>query len=173
MDRTDRILPVVIEGEPHASDPRLECFPPALRHPLSAPEADANVDVTRRASLPLWADFRGMGGKIPIVEDKHPHHVLETKELRLIAGLLGITFEDLVQRDRKRQLQEARRPGIVNLDVKRTGARVEISEASPSGSTGTPLFGSFGGGPDVVNLANLNDINLGAGARDSARSVAG
>ncbi len=28
--------------------------------------------------------------------------------------------------------------------------------ASAQVTTGTPPFGSFGGGPDVVNLANLN-----------------
>jgi hypothetical protein len=31
---------------------------------------------------------------------------------------------------------------------------VRISSAQVA--TGTPPFGSFGGGPDVVNLANLN-----------------
>ena len=31
-----------------------------------------------------------------------------------------------------------------------------VTSASAQVQTGTPPFGSFGGGPDVINLANLN-----------------
>ena len=35
-------------------------------------------------------------------------------------------------------------------------AAFATSPASAQVATGTPPFGSFGGGPDVINLANLN-----------------
>jgi hypothetical protein len=62
LGRQDRILPIIIDGEPNALDgtkagvdPAMECFMPALRHPLDETNA---VDVTRRDVEPLCADVR-------------------------------------------------------------------------------------------------------------------
>jgi hypothetical protein len=34
--RADRVLPLIVDGEPHAATPERECFPPALRYQVDA-----------------------------------------------------------------------------------------------------------------------------------------
>ena len=36
LGRADRILPLIVDGEPHSSAPGRECFPPALRFQIDA-----------------------------------------------------------------------------------------------------------------------------------------
>ncbi len=101
LHREQRILAIIVDGEPS------ECFPPALRHPLGA---DGNLDLSRRAE-PIAADARDAGGRQIAVNDKAHHAALEREKLRVLAGLLGVGFDDLVQRDRERQLREERACG--------------------------------------------------------------
>jgi len=131
MGRAQQLFSLVIDGEPYARDPELECFPLALRHPLLE---DGALDLARHENLPLWVDLRGLQGKVPIAEDKVHHALLEGEKLSLFAGLLGISRGELFRRDEEQRLQEARQPGILNLDVKPVGASIEIAEARP-GST--------------------------------------
>jgi WD40 repeat protein len=110
LGRTNRILAIIIDGEPNASerakgfDPALECFPEGLRHPL---KPDGTLDLSLRAE-PIAADVRASGGVEASLKDKSQQQTLEREKLRVMAGLLGIGFDDLVQRDKERQLREER-----------------------------------------------------------------
>ncbi|WP_029920669.1 toll/interleukin-1 receptor domain-containing protein [Nevskia soli] len=82
MGRGDRILCLIVDGEPHADlQPGkgfLECFPPSLR--------------TKDGIEPIAADVRpGKDGK-------------PAARLKLIAGLLGTGLDELRRRERRRQL---------------------------------------------------------------------
>ena len=75
MDRPGRVLAVVVDGEPGAGDER-ECLPPALRD-----------------TEPLAADARPEGdGK-------------RDARLKLLAGMLGVGFDALKQRDTHRRIR--------------------------------------------------------------------
>ncbi|HTX22098.1 MAG TPA: TIR domain-containing protein [Candidatus Aquilonibacter sp.] len=118
MGRANHILALIIDGSPtHGNDSVVECFPPALRHPLGN---DNNLDLSRHAS-PIAPDVRDTDGKEitfpnkayhPGSEETFPPDSAEEKlrkaKLRIMAGLLGVGFDDLEERDRKRQLAEAR-----------------------------------------------------------------
>jgi len=80
-----RILCLIIDGEPNATAagrPERECFPPALRF-LLGPDGQLS-DIPAE---PLAADAReGRDGR-------------DVARLKIIAGLLGVSFGDLRQRD--------------------------------------------------------------------------
>jgi tetratricopeptide (TPR) repeat protein len=82
LGRADRIQCLIVAGEPHAArnpalDSKLECFPPAVFE-------DANFE-------PLAADLRpGMDGK-------------QAAKLKLLAGLMGVGYDDLRQREAERR----------------------------------------------------------------------
>lgn len=89
LGREDRVLCLIVDGEPNASDKPesglLECFPPAVRFRVGSDGA-----LTARRTEPIAADARPTGdGR-------------ERAKLKLLAGLLGVNFDDLVQRDRRR-----------------------------------------------------------------------
>jgi WD40 repeat protein len=84
LGREAAIFPVIAGGVPDSGDPDTECFPPALRN-----KGLLAVDL-REIKLPsgqLVGDGRE-GGR-----------------LKLIAGLLGVKLDALVQRERRRQRQ--------------------------------------------------------------------
>jgi hypothetical protein len=78
LGRGDRVLPIIVEGEPNAvpGSGALECFPASLRE-----------------GEPIAADARP--GK----------DARENARLKLIAGILGVGFEELRQRERRRAVQ--------------------------------------------------------------------
>ena len=86
-----RILSVILSGEPFASDhgkPDLECFPPALRFKLGK-----NLQLTKTPAEPLAADFRPQGdGR-------------RRGTLKLVAGLLDIGLDALIERDLQRKFR--------------------------------------------------------------------
>jgi tetratricopeptide (TPR) repeat protein len=85
LGRSDRILPLIVDGEPHATTPERECFPKALRY-----EVDADGRLTDRPALePIAADLR------PEADGQ------ESAKLKLIAGLLGVGYDELHQRELK------------------------------------------------------------------------
>jgi tetratricopeptide (TPR) repeat protein len=90
MDREERILCLIVGGEPFASEKpgreAEECFCPALRFML-----DASGKPTGERTEPIAADAR------PGVDSK------ATAKLRLIAGMLGVGFDTLVQREAHRR----------------------------------------------------------------------
>lgn len=84
------VLAAVASGEPFASDlpgrEDEECFPPALRY-----KYDRRGHQTARRAEPLAADFRDSG------EGKR------LAFLKLVAGMLGVGLDELVQREQTRR----------------------------------------------------------------------
>src|SRR5581483_7123892 len=92
LGRSERVFPLIVDGEPYASErPHLglpECFPPSLRFAVAA-----DGTLTDRRPDPLAADAReGKDGGANAM-------------LKLIAGILGIGFDDLRHRELARQRQ--------------------------------------------------------------------
>jgi outer membrane protein assembly factor BamB len=92
LGREDRALCLIVEGEPNASDKpesgKLECFPPGVRF-----RVDANGHVTDQRTEPIAADARKEGdGK-------------RNAKLKLAAGLLGVNYNDLKQREKWRAVR--------------------------------------------------------------------
>jgi WD40 repeat protein len=90
LGRDRRILSLIVDGEPNVGDkPELEaeeCFPPALRYVLNE---DGKLSDHR--TEPIAADARpGKDGKSDAL-------------LKVIAGLLGVGFDDLKQRELHRK----------------------------------------------------------------------
>ena len=90
LGREDRIFCLIVDGEPNASDDPSqadnECFPPSLRFRLGA---DGNLSALR--TEPIAADARaGKDGR-------------SNAKLKLIAGILGVGFDALRQREQQRR----------------------------------------------------------------------
>jgi eukaryotic-like serine/threonine-protein kinase len=89
------ILAAIIAGEPFASDiagrEAEECFPAALRH-----KYDKRGRATKQRAEPIAADFRaeGDGRRLGF--------------LKIVAGMLGVGLDDLVQRDTVRRQKRLR-----------------------------------------------------------------
>jgi tetratricopeptide (TPR) repeat protein len=90
LHREDRIFCLIVGGEPNATDmpgrEAEECFPPALRFLL---RTDGTLSETR--TEPIAADARqGKDGK-------------SRAKLKVIAGVLGLGYDALAQRERQRR----------------------------------------------------------------------
>jgi tetratricopeptide (TPR) repeat protein len=93
LGREDRIFALIVGGEPNASDDPAhaeeECFPPALRYKLGP---DGNLSSER--TEPIAADARpGKDGRT-------------NAKLKLIAGVLGVGFDGLRQREQRRRQRQ-------------------------------------------------------------------
>lgn len=90
MGGEHRVLALIIDGEPNAAEKPesglLECFPEALKYRVSA---DGQLSTERVE--PIAADIR------------KGRESRSTAVLRLIAGLLGVPFDELRQRDQERR----------------------------------------------------------------------
>ncbi|HML61373.1 MAG TPA: TIR domain-containing protein [Solidesulfovibrio sp.] len=100
MGRENRILSLIVDGEPNAADKpegdAAECFPPALRFRL-----DAAGNPGQERSEPIAADARpGKDGR-------------KYALLKLAAGLLGVSFDDLKQREQERRVRRLMAAGAV------------------------------------------------------------
>jgi WD40 repeat protein len=119
LGRGRRILAAIIDGEPHAAgkpgkSAADECFPPALVYRLDAGGA---ISSTPEANEPVAADFRpGKDG-------------LENGALKLIAGLLGVGLDELVQRERQAELARRRRANQI------AGAMAGLALAAVAGGS--------------------------------------
>jgi eukaryotic-like serine/threonine-protein kinase len=92
LGRPDQIFCLVIDGEPNASDlpgrELEECFAPALRVQFGADGVPS-----QRPTAPIAADARaGKDGRT-------------NAKLKLVAGMLGIGFDALKQREHQRHIQ--------------------------------------------------------------------
>lgn len=87
-----RVLALIARGEPFASDmpgrEAEECFPPALRRALT-PEGKAEGE----ALEPIAADMRKQGDGV------------HRATLKLLAGMLGVPFDELLRRDVQRRVR--------------------------------------------------------------------
>ena len=85
LGRADRVLALIVDGEPHAGDKGQadrECFPEALKF-----DVDASGTVLASRAEPIAADGRkGGDGRL-------------NAKLKLISGILGVGFDDLKQRE--------------------------------------------------------------------------
>lgn len=104
LGREDRILALIVAGEPNATDgesgvaPQDECFPKPLRYELAA-----NGELSTHPTEPLAADVRqGKDGK-------------DDAKLKLLAGLVGVNYDDLRQREHERRLRRARAMGLAAI----------------------------------------------------------
>lgn len=109
LGRGSHVVPIVIAGEPYASEankpgrsPADECFVPALRHPV---QPDGTLDTTKRVGGYLFADARYGIEKREIlsIDQRHTETDLEIAKLQLIAGLIGVGFNGLWWREQKRR----------------------------------------------------------------------
>lgn len=92
LGREHRIYCLIVDGEPNATDmpgrEEEECFPPALRYKL---DADGNLSDER--TEPIAADARkNKDGK-------------NNAKIKLLAGMLGVGFDQLAQREMHRRQQ--------------------------------------------------------------------
>ena len=113
LGRENRILPLIVSGEPNASDEQRglpasdECFVPALRFALGEDAAlsDRRIELTA-------ADARvGQDGRV-------------NAKLKLLAGILGVSFDELRQRERIRMRRRMFTLAAVALAV--AGAFAEV-----------------------------------------------
>jgi hypothetical protein len=80
--RSDRIFCFVVDGDPTGRDPGEVCFPPALLAP----------------------DVEGGPPREPLAADARPEGDGRDRAfLRLVAGLLGVSYDDLAQREAQRR----------------------------------------------------------------------
>ncbi len=94
LGRADNIYCFIVSGTPESRDPRDACFPPALLAPL--PGSTKEVE-------PLAADSRIQGdGK-------------ERAVIRLIAGMLGVGYDQLAQREAQRRFKRISRIALASL----------------------------------------------------------
>ncbi len=90
LGRSNRVFSLIVDGEPYSSgipgEEDKECFPHALRYQL-----DDNGELTTERAEPIAADARpGKDGKA-------------NAKIKLIAGMLGLGFDDLKQRELHRR----------------------------------------------------------------------
>jgi predicted nucleic acid-binding Zn-ribbon protein len=109
LGRGSRILAIVIAGEPNAAaahQPGLfsddECFVPAMCHPVLP---DGTLDTTRQERGYIFADARhGDDKREVLVKDyRNLETELERAKIQLIAGLIGVGFNGLWQREQNRR----------------------------------------------------------------------
>lgn len=93
MGRADRILTIIKEGEPNASDPdkgKAECYPPALTW-----KVNAAGEPTGERTVPSSADARPRGDGF--------HNAV----LKVIARIVGVDYDTLKRRDEIRRKRAA------------------------------------------------------------------
>lgn len=95
LGRERKVYALIVDGEPRAADPAQECFPRVLCRTLNA-----QGEVTELPVEPIAADAReGRDGR-------------RDGLLKLIAGLLGVGFDELRQRERQRQRWQRVQQGL-------------------------------------------------------------
>jgi hypothetical protein len=94
--RGDRIFAVIVDGTPNSGDPESECFPPALHFEVTAGEPMAE-----RHGEPLGVDLR--------------KERFARARIRLAAGLMGISFDSLWQREKRRTAKRRSIAGLATL----------------------------------------------------------
>ncbi len=100
LGREDRVLCLIVDGEPNAKlhSGELECFPQAVRC-----KVNRNGELTDEPTEPIAADARaGKDGKA-------------NARLKLLSGMLGVGFDELHQRERQRTLRRRIQLSIAGL----------------------------------------------------------
>ena len=108
LGRGQHIFPIVVAGEPHASNghprgttPADECFVPALCHPV---RPDGTLDTSRSAGKHIYVDARYGAEQREILA--HDHRQAEADlamaKIQLIALVIGVGFNGLWWREQQR-----------------------------------------------------------------------
>lgn len=104
LAREDRVLCLIVDGEPYASEKpesgMLECFPAAVRFRVAE-----DGSLTEERTEPIAADARkGKDGRT-------------NAKFKLLAGILNVGYDELKQREKKRQTMQKLRlaAGIASL----------------------------------------------------------
>ncbi|MBA3766624.1 MAG: toll/interleukin-1 receptor domain-containing protein [Acidobacteria bacterium] len=104
LGREDRVLCLIVDGEPYASEKPesglLECFPAAVRYRVAE-----NGELTSERTEPIAADARkGKDGRT-------------NAKFKLLAGILNVGYDELKQREKKRQTMHQLRlaAGVASL----------------------------------------------------------
>nr|VFJ60582.1 MAG: TIR domain-containing protein [Candidatus Kentron sp. FW] len=79
MGRAERVIPVIIAGEP--GNPERECFPDSVRF-----QVGADGSITEEAAAPIAADARDIG-------DGRNRALA-----KVVAGILGVPFDEIIRR---------------------------------------------------------------------------
>lgn len=151
MGRSDRVLCLIVDGEPNATDKPgcglLECFPPAVRHAVNSDRS-----LSQQREEPIAADARpGKDGKVDAL-------------LKLASGLLGVGFDELKQRDarrRRRQKVGYAMAGAAFVALLAWGAwefqgqRVRLQNAASSMADFREAAATFDGGDSGLGMAYL------------------
>jgi len=99
LGRSDRILALIIDGEPNAADhgnsSLEECFPPALKYAV-----DANGHIGDQRTEPIAGDLRKGGDGWQLAFSK------------AVAGIAGIGLDAIVRRERKRRRRRLLAEGV-------------------------------------------------------------
>lgn len=106
LGRHDRVLALIVDGEPHAGDGR-ECFPPALLEPIEPGGAPLEVIAAdAREEADGWKAAR----------------------LKILAGMLAVPFDALARRDQARAIARLRAvvAGVLLLAVAFAGLGVAV-----------------------------------------------
>jgi len=91
LGKGDRVHALIVDGEPNAADPERECFP---------------------------ASMRGVGGIEPAAADaRDVGDGRESAKLKLIAGVLGVSYETMRHRDLNAQRARFRRLAMISASV--------------------------------------------------------
>lgn len=90
LGREDRVLCLIVDGEPYASEKpgqeELECFPPAVRF-----RVNVDGELTDERTEPIAADARkGKDGRT-------------NSKFKLLSGILNVGYDELKQRERQRE----------------------------------------------------------------------
>ncbi len=88
MHGPERVLALIVDGEPHAEDEEQECFTPALRYKVSS-----TGEITDDVCEPIAADLR---------KDADGRRLAK---LKLISGLTGLRLDNVVQREATRRIR--------------------------------------------------------------------
>jgi len=87
LGQNSNIIPLIIDGQPHASDEERECFCPALR--------DSNQEELLGVSIPELGKKKAL--------------------LRVIASIMRLKYDNLVMRDKKRTLRQRIMASVAGL----------------------------------------------------------
>lgn len=104
LGREDRVLCLIVDGEPYASDKPasglLECFPAAVRY-----RVNGTGELTAERTEPIAADARkGKDGRV-------------NARFKLLAGILNVGYDELKQREKRRRVWQQVRlvSGVASL----------------------------------------------------------
>jgi WD40 repeat protein len=157
----ERILALIVDGEPNAAEdkpgvpPEDECFPAPMRYRLGTDGEFSNQRIE-----PIAADVReGKDGK-------------ENAKLKLLAGLLGVNYDELRQRERDRKRRRFRTIAAVVLILAAAfGAlggwaflaarRVRFERVASDMSRAQELFDQDNAAAAILYLARAADIGIG------------